>query len=147
VGKTKDNDQILLEEAIMTWSIQNMKDYLQTMKKPSWGSKKNMTERIINNIVIDDAVESTREYRTHLVATTETTEEGAIPEEGETHVETNTKQNKENVTKGVNSTEVEERKRKCKGVEVEKEDESDNRMDIDGEEKEETEEKETVPRK
>jgi len=124
-----------------------MKDYFQTMKKPSRGSKMSTTERIINNIAIDDAVEITREYRTYLAAMTETTEEGTISEDDETHVETNTEQNEDNVTKGGNSTEVEERKRKREGVEVEKEDESENRMNIDGDEKEETEEKEIVPRK
>jgi len=108
----------------------------------SWGSKKNMTERIIRNIAIDDAVEIARKYRAYLAATTETTEEGTIPEDDETHMETNTEQNEGNVTKGGNRTEVEERKRKREGGEVEKEDESENRMDIDGEEKEETEEKE-----
>jgi len=147
VGKTKDNDQILLEEAIMTWPMQDMKDYLQTMKKPSWGSKKNMMERIISNIAIDDTVEITREYRTYLAAMTETTEEGKVPEDDETHMETNTEQNEGNVTKEANSNEVEERKRKREEVEVEEEDESEDRMDIDGEEKEETEEKEIVPRK
>jgi len=90
VGKIKDDDQILLEEAIMTWSMQDMKGYLQIIKKPSWDSKKNLTERIISNIAIDDAVEITREYRTYLVATTETTEEGTIPEDDEIHVEENT---------------------------------------------------------
>merc|ERR1740124_2139752 len=131
----------------MIWSMQDMKDYLQTMKNPSWDWKKNMTERITNNIAIDDAVEITREYRTYLAATTETTEEGTIPEDDETRVDTNTEQNEGNVTKGGNSTEVEEKKRKREGVEVEKEDESENRMNIDGDEKEETEEKEIVPRK
>jgi len=145
VGETKDDDQILLDEAITTWSMQDMKDYLQTMKKPGCGSKKNMTERIIRNFVIDDAVEITREYRMCLAATTETTEEGAIPEDDEMYVETNTEQNEGNVTKGGNSTEVEKRKGKCEGGEVEKEDKLENRMDIGGEEKEETEEKEIVP--
>jgi len=102
VGKTKEDDQILLEETIMTWSMQDLKDYLQTTKKPSWGSKKNLTESIISNIAIDDAVEITHEYRTYLAATTEITEEGTIPED---------------------------------------------RMDIDDEEKEETEEKNVVRRK
>jgi len=129
----------------MTWSSQDMKDYLQTMKKPSWGLKKNMTERIINNFTIDDVVEITREYRTYLAVTTEKMEEGTIPEDDETHVETNTEQNEGNVTKGGNSTEVEKRKGKCEGGEVEKEDKLENRMDIGGEEKEETEEKEIVP--
>jgi len=122
-----------------------MKDYLKTMKKPSWDSKKNTTERIINNIAIDDAVEITHEYRMYLLAMTETTEEGTIPEDDETPVETNTEQNEGNVTKGGNSTEVEKRKGKCEGGEVEKEDKLENRMDIGGEEKEETEEKEIVP--
>jgi len=100
VGKKKDDDQILLEEAIMTWSMQDMKDYLQTRKKPSWGSKKNTTKMIINNIAIDDAVEITYKYRAYLAATTETTEEGTILEDNETHVETNTEKNEGNVTKG-----------------------------------------------
>merc|ERR1740124_1755590 len=50
-----------------------------------------------------------------LAATTETTEEGAIPEDDEMYVETNTEQNEGNVTKGGNSTEVEKRKGKCEG--------------------------------
>jgi len=90
VGETKDDDQILLDEAITTWSMQDMKD-------------------------------------------------------DEMYVETNTEQNEGNVTKGGNSTEVEKRKGKCEGGEVEKEDKLENRMDIGGEEKEETEEKEIVP--
>jgi len=84
----------------MKWSMQDMKDYLQTMKKPSWGPKKNMTERILSNIAIDDAVEIMRKYRMHIAATTETTEEGTIPEDDETHVEMNTEQNEGNVKKG-----------------------------------------------
>jgi len=127
--------------------MQDMKDYLQTMKKPSWGSKNNMTERIISNIMIDNTVEITRKYKMYLAATTETMEDGTIQEENETHVETSTEQNEGNVRKGGNSTEVEESKRKREGGEVEKEDESENRMDIDDEEKKDTEDKEIVPRK
>jgi len=100
VGKKNDDDQILLEEAIITLLMQDMKDYLQTMKKPSWGSKKKTTERVINNIAIDDAVENTRDYRTYLTATAETTEEGTLLEDDETYMEMNTEQNEDNVIKG-----------------------------------------------
>ena len=65
-GTQRTSDQILLEEAIMSWSSTDMKGYLSDMRKPQWGSKATMTERIMNHIDIDDAVEITREYTTFL---------------------------------------------------------------------------------
>ena len=129
-GKTKNADQIFLEEAILTWSMQDMKDYLHTMKKPTWGSKAIMTERIMNYITIDEAVEITREYRTYLATTTATKEMGKTTEDDETTGD------KSNVGK---STEVDERKRKREGIEGEKDVETGNDMGINGEEKVEEE--------
>ena len=73
-GKKKTSEQIFLEEAIMSWSSQDMRGYLQDMKKPTWGAKGVMTERIITHINIDDAVDITKEYRAYLAAITDTTE-------------------------------------------------------------------------
>ena len=131
-GKTKSSDQILLEEAIMSWSSKDMQEYLQDMKKPTWGAKAVMTERIISYINIDDAVEITKEYRVYLAAVTETTEE-----------ETETNTGMEN--------EVDERKRKRDGrdgrKETEEEEENDNKM-VDSEDEadklEEEEEKKNI---
>ena len=129
-GKTKNADQIFLEEAILTWSMQDMKDYLHTMKKPTWGAKAVMTERIMNYITIDEAVEITREYRTYSATTTKTKEMGKSTEDEEIPVDKNT------VGKG---TELDERKRKREGIEMEKDIETENEMGINDEEKEEDE--------
>ena len=75
-GRKKSPNQIFLEEAIMSWSSTDMKIYLADLKKPQWGAKAVMTERITMNMTIDEAVEITKEYRTSLAATTELTETG-----------------------------------------------------------------------
>ena len=98
-GRKKSPNQIFLEEAIMSWSSTDMKIYLSDLKKPQWGAKAVMTERIMINITIEEAVEITKEYRTFLAATTELTETG------------------ESITKVI---EADERKRKREGLSNEK---------------------------
>ena len=75
MGRTKNLE---LEMALLTWSMLDMQDYLRTMEKPTWGSKKLMVERILTHIDIDDAVDVLKEYR----AFTETAEKGLSENEG-----------------------------------------------------------------
>ena len=75
-GKKRTSNQILLEEAIMSWSSTDMKGYLLDMGKPQWGSKATMTERIMNHISIDDAVDINKEYKVYLAATTDKIDKG-----------------------------------------------------------------------
>ena len=52
-GDVKPAEQLILEEAIGTWSSNEMKEYLSQMKLPNYGSKQVMTQRIVTNISID----------------------------------------------------------------------------------------------
>ena len=76
MGKEKTQSQIFLEEAIMSWSSTDMRVFLLDLKKPQWGSKQVMTDRIIMNISIDEAVEINNEYRMYLASVTEKTDTG-----------------------------------------------------------------------
>lgn len=76
MGKEKTQSQIFLEEAIMSWSSTDMRVFLLDLKKPQWGSKQVMTDRIIMNISIDEAVEINNEYRLYLASVTEKTDTG-----------------------------------------------------------------------
>ena len=62
--KSKSNDQILLEKAIMSWSARDQEAYLAKMKLPTWGTKPVRTHRIIGNISIDDAAKILQQYKT-----------------------------------------------------------------------------------
>ena len=125
-GKKPTTEQMFLEKAIMTWSRQDMRLYLNDMNKSDWGSKAVMTERIIGSISIDDALDITKEYKTYLAKTPLS----------------------KLVKERTNEKELDERKRKRDGKEVGKGDEEDtvggeeNIMEIDEENEEENGEKE-----
>ena len=61
-GIKRTSEKILLEEAILSWSSTDMRSYLNDMKRPQWGSKMTMTERIMSYISIEDAAEIIKEY-------------------------------------------------------------------------------------
>ena len=52
-----------LEQAIMTWKISRMKEYLTKIKCKSYGTKKVMTMRIMGAMPIEDAIRTMKEYR------------------------------------------------------------------------------------
>ena len=124
LGRRKTAEEILLETAIMTWSMNDMKVYLRDLKKATWGAKRVMTERIMCSIDIDDAVEIIREYRTFLAATTDTIDEqdGVSAEEADSTA----------VDITVGEEDGEERKRKRVFDKGEDLDEGSTGMEVDG---------------
>ena len=56
----------LLEEAIMSWKVKEQQEYLKRMKEVIYGTKSELTARIMAKVPIDDAVTITRNYRSEM---------------------------------------------------------------------------------
>ena len=52
-----------LEDALMSWTKKKLQDYLKSMKLPIYGSKADLTTRVMSKIPIKKAVEITRKYK------------------------------------------------------------------------------------
>ena len=74
-GREKSPEQVSLEGAIKSWSCADQRDFLARMKKPNWGNKATMTERIMESVGIDESVEIVKEYRESLVTMTDAMDE------------------------------------------------------------------------
>ena len=74
-GREKSPEQVSLEGAIKSWSCAEQRDFLARMKKPNWGNKATMTERIMESVGIDESVEIVKEYRESLVTMTDAMDE------------------------------------------------------------------------
>ena len=58
----------LLEEAIMSWKMKEQQDYLKKMNEAIYGTKPELTARIMAKVPIADAVAITKDYRTKMNA-------------------------------------------------------------------------------
>ena len=61
-GGAKTETYCILEEAIMSWTMKEQKEYLKKMNLTVYGTKPVLTARIMGSMPIEDACQVTREW-------------------------------------------------------------------------------------